>query len=47
VADSKRCWLISGLPQIRLEGSLGGAGLVAAAVNAMLRRAFLDQRANG
>ena len=47
VADSKRRLAASGLPQIRLEGSRGGAGLVAAAVNALLRRAWLDQRANG
>ena len=47
VADSKRHLAASGLPQIRLEGSRGGAGLVAAAVNALLRRAWLDQRANG
>ena len=43
VADSKRRLAASGLPQIRLEGSRGGAGLVAAAVNALLRRAWLDQ----
>ena len=47
VAGSKRRLAASGLPQIRLEGSRGGAGLVAAAVNALLRRAWLDQRANG
>lgn len=47
VADSKRRLAVSGLPQIRLEGSRGGAGLVAAAVNALLRRAWLDQQANG
>ncbi|QNJ07571.1 precorrin-8X methylmutase [Synechococcus sp. Minos11] len=47
VADSKRRLAASGLPQIRLEGSRGGAGLVAAAVNALLRRAWLDQQANG
>ena len=47
VADSKRRLAASGLPQIRLESSRGGAGLVAAAVNALLRRAWLDQRANG
>ena len=45
VADSKRRLAASGLPQIRLEGSRGGAGLVAAAVNALLRRAWLDQLA--
>jgi precorrin-8X/cobalt-precorrin-8 methylmutase len=47
VADSKSRLAASGLPQIRLEGSRGGAGLVAAAVNALLRRAWLDQRARG
>jgi len=47
VAGSKRRLAASGLPQIRLEGSRGGAGLVAAAVNALLRRAWLDQQANG
>ena len=47
VADSKRRLAAGGLPQIRLEGSRGGAGLVAAAVNALLRRAWLDQRAKG
>ena len=43
VADSKRRLAASGLPQLRLEGSRGGAGLVAAAVNALLRRAWLDR----
>ena len=43
VAESKRHLAESGLPQIRLEGSRGGAGLVGAAVNALLRRAWLDQ----
>jgi len=43
VAESKRQLAASGLPQIRLEGSRGGAGLVAAAVNALLRRAWLDR----
>ena len=47
VAHSKLRLAASGLPQIRLEGSRGGAGLVAAAVNALLRRAWLDQQANG
>ncbi|MFM7649193.1 MAG: precorrin-8X methylmutase [Cyanobium sp.] len=41
VAESKRRLAASGLPQIRLEGSRGGAGLVAAAVNALLRRSWL------
>ncbi|MFM2079347.1 MAG: hypothetical protein RLZZ219_29 [Cyanobacteriota bacterium] len=41
VAESKRRLAASGLPQIRLDGSRGGAGLVAAAANALLRRAWL------
>lgn len=45
VAASKRHLGLSGLPQIRLEGSRGGAGLAAAAANALLRRAWLDQAA--
>ena len=44
VAESKRHLAQSALPQIRLEGSRGGAGLVGAAANALLRRAWLDQR---
>jgi precorrin-8X/cobalt-precorrin-8 methylmutase len=40
VAESKRRLAASGLPQIRLEGSRGGAALVAAAVNALLRGAW-------
>ncbi len=43
VAESKRRLAASALPQIRLEGSRGGAALVAAAANALLRRAWLDQ----
>ena len=43
VAESKRRLSASGLAQIRLEGSRGGAGLVAATANALLRRAWLDQ----
>lgn len=43
VADSKRHLALSALPQIRLEGSRGGAALVAAAVNALLRRGWLDR----
>jgi len=43
VAESKRRLAASGLAQIRLEGSRGGAGLVAAALNALLRRAWLDR----
>jgi len=42
VAESKRHLADSGLPQIRLEGSRGGAGLVAAATNALLRHAWLE-----
>ncbi|APD48088.1 precorrin-8X methylmutase [Synechococcus sp. CS-602] len=42
VERSKRHLAESGLSQIRLEGSRGGAGLAAAAVNALLRRAWLD-----
>ena len=45
VAESKRHLAQSGLHQIALGGSRGGAGLVAAAVNALLRRAWLDQAA--
>ena len=37
VAESKAHLSASGLAQIRLEGSRGGAGLVAAAANALLR----------
>lgn len=37
VAESKRRLAQSGLSHIRLEGSRGGAGLVAAACNALLR----------
>jgi precorrin-8X/cobalt-precorrin-8 methylmutase len=39
VAESKRRLAASGLAQIRLEGSRGGAGLVGAALNALLRAA--------
>jgi len=39
VAESKRALQESGLRQIRLEGSRGGAGLAAATVNALLRAA--------
>ena len=39
VPESKRRLAASGLAQIRLEGTRGGAGLVAAAVNALLRAA--------
>ena len=45
VAESKRHLAASGLPQIRLDGSRGGAGLVAAAANALLRRAWLERPA--
>ena len=37
VAESKRRLAEAGLTHIRLEGSRGGAGLVAAACNALLR----------
>jgi precorrin-8X/cobalt-precorrin-8 methylmutase len=48
VAESKRHLAEAHhLPQIRLEGSRGGAGLVGAAANALLRRAWLDQAAAG
>ena len=40
VEESKRRLAASGLPQIRLEGSRGGAALVAAAANALLRGAW-------
>ena len=43
VAECKKHLSSSGLPHIRLEGSRGGAGLVAAATNALLRRSWLDQ----
>ena len=43
VSDSKRRLAVSGLAHIRVMGSRGGAGLVAATVNALLRRAWLDQ----
>ncbi|MEB3235100.1 MAG: precorrin-8X methylmutase [Cyanobacteriota bacterium] len=39
VAESKRRLAASTLPQIRLEGPRGGAGLAAAACNALLRAA--------
>jgi precorrin-8X/cobalt-precorrin-8 methylmutase len=42
VLESKALLAASDLPQIRLEGSRGGAGLVGASVNALLRRAWLD-----
>jgi len=42
VEDSKRHLGASGLAQLRLEGSKGGAGLVAAACNALLRNGFLQ-----
>lgn len=41
VAESKRHLPVSGLVQIRIEGSRGGAGLLAEAVNALLRRGWL------
>jgi len=42
VAESKRNLAESGLVHLRLEGPKGGAGLVAAACNALLRRAWLE-----
>jgi precorrin-8X/cobalt-precorrin-8 methylmutase len=42
VAESKRHLAASGLAHIRLEGSKGGAGLVAAACNALLRAGWLQ-----
>jgi len=42
VRESKRKLSLSRLPQIRLEGTRGGAGLVASCANALLRRAWLD-----
>ena len=39
VPESKRRLALTNLAQIRLEGTRGGAGLVAAAVNALLRAA--------
>ena len=42
VAESKRRLAVSRLPQIRLEGSRGGAGLAAATVNALLRASVTD-----
>jgi precorrin-8X/cobalt-precorrin-8 methylmutase len=44
VAESKRRLAGSGLPQIRLDGSRGGAALVAAAANALLRWTWLQHR---
>ena len=43
VVESKRKLASSGLAQIRLEGSRGGAGLVAAAMNALFRAAYLSK----
>ncbi|MCP9927171.1 precorrin-8X methylmutase [Cyanobium sp. CH-040] len=42
VEQSKRRLAASGLAHIRLEGSKGGAGLVAAACNALLRAGWLQ-----
>ena len=42
VSESKRRLEASGLPQIRLDGSRGGAGLAAAAVNALLRASMIS-----
>ncbi|WP_025782409.1 precorrin-8X methylmutase [Candidatus Synechococcus spongiarum] len=46
VQEAKAALARSGWPQVRLEGSRGGAGLAAAVVNALLRRAWLDGQAN-
>ena len=43
VEESKRHLAKSALAQIRLDGSRGGAGLVGAVANALLRRAWLDR----
>ncbi|MEB3172560.1 MAG: precorrin-8X methylmutase [Cyanobacteriota bacterium] len=43
VAESKRRLAASGLAQIRLDGPRGGAGLVGAACNALLRAAALGR----
>jgi len=43
VAESKRRLAASGLAHIRLQGTRGGAGLVAATVNALLRASQLPQ----
>ena len=43
VSDSKRRLSVSGLAHIRLMGSRGGAGLVAATVNALLRASQLPE----
>jgi precorrin-8X/cobalt-precorrin-8 methylmutase len=43
VAESKRRLAASGLNQIRLDGSRGGAGLAAAACNALLRAAITSR----
>ena len=43
VSDSKWRLAVSGLAHVRLMGGRSGAGLVAATVNALLRRAWLDQ----
>ncbi len=42
VAASKRRLSISGLPHIRLDGTRGGAGLAAAAINALLRASIFS-----
>lgn len=43
VLEAKAALARSGLPQVRLEGTRGGAGLAAATANALLRRAWLDR----
>ena len=43
VLEAKAALARTALPQVRLEGTRGGAGLAAAVVNALLRRAWLDR----
>ena len=47
VQEAKAALARSNWPQVRLEGSRGGAGLAAAVVNALLRRAWLDGQGDG
>ena len=44
--SKKKLAQATSIPQIRLEGTRGGAGLAAATLNALLRRAWLDQPGN-
>ncbi|TGG78897.1 MAG: precorrin-8X methylmutase [Aphanocapsa feldmannii 288cV] len=43
VLQAKAALARSGLPQVRLEGSRGGAALVAAVANALLRQGWLER----